>query len=66
MADKPFFLRDSSHLLFIFKIIVTQQPASAASDAVKLRAQLRMSSFVIARKQGKFWKITEKIFSEEL
>ncbi len=39
---------------------------SSASDAVKLRAQLRMPSFVIARKQGKFWKITEKIFSEEL
>lgn len=39
---------------------------SSVSDAVKLRAQLRMPSFVIARKQGKFWKITEKIFSEEL
>ena len=39
---------------------------SSASDAVELRAQLRMPSFIIARKQGKFWKITEKIFSEEL
>jgi len=39
---------------------------SSASDAVQLRAQLRMPAFVIARKQGKFWKITEKIFSEEL
>lgn len=27
---------------------------------------LRKPRFVIARKQGKFWKITEKIFSEEL
>src|SRR5690606_11406506 len=27
---------------------------------------LRMPSFIIARKQGKFWKITEKIFTEEL
>lgn len=26
----------------------------------------RMPSFVIARKQGKFWRITEKIFAEEL
>ena len=43
-----------------------QVDISSASDAVKLRAQLRMPSFVIARKQGKFWKITEKIFSEEL
>jgi DNA repair protein RadD len=39
---------------------------SSVSDAVKIRSQLRMPSFVIARKQGKFWKITEKIFSEEL
>jgi DNA repair protein RadD len=39
---------------------------SSVSDAVKMRSQLRMPSFVIARKQGKFWKITEKIFSEEL
>jgi len=39
---------------------------SSVSDAVKIRSQLRMPSFVIARKQGKFWKVTEKIFSEEL
>lgn len=39
---------------------------SSASDAVQLRAQLRMPSFVIARKQGNFWRVTEKIFSEEL
>lgn len=30
------------------------------------KSMLRMPSFVIARKQGKFWKITEKIFTEEL
>jgi DNA repair protein RadD len=28
--------------------------------------KLRMPAFLIARKQDKFWKITEKIFSEEL
>ena len=39
---------------------------SSVSDAVKLRPKLRMPSFVIARKQGKFWRVTEKIFSEEL
>jgi len=39
---------------------------SSVSDAVKLRPQLRMPSFVIARKQGKFWRVTEKIFSEEI
>jgi DNA repair protein RadD len=41
-------------------------PISSVSDAVKIQAQLRMPSFVIARKQGKFWRVTEKIFSEEL
>ncbi|HBM85726.1 MAG TPA: ATP-dependent helicase [Opitutae bacterium] len=39
---------------------------SSVSEAVKIRPQLRMPSFVIARKQGNFWKVTEKIFSEEL
>ena len=39
---------------------------SSVSDVVKIQSKLRMPSFVIARKQGKFWKITEKIFSEEL
>jgi DNA repair protein RadD len=39
---------------------------SSVSEVVQIQSQLRMPSFVIARKQGKFWKITEKIFSEEL
>mgnify|MGYP001588580884 CR=1 FL=1 len=38
----------------------------SVSDTVKIQSQLRMPSFVIARKQGKFWRVTEKIFSEEL
>lgn len=38
----------------------------SVSDAIDLQSQLRMPSFVIARKQGTFWKITEKIFREEL
>ena len=38
----------------------------SVSEAVKIQSQLRMPSFVIARKQGIFWKVTEKIFSEEL
>ena len=33
-------------------------------QVVKYQRLLRMPSFVIARKQGKFWKITEKIFAE--
>jgi DNA repair protein RadD len=39
---------------------------SSVSEVVLIQALLRMPAFVIARKQGKFWKITEKIFSEEL
>ena len=35
-------------------------------DVIQNQKLLRMPSFVIARKQEKFWKITEKIFSEEL
>lgn len=35
-------------------------------DVINMRKFLRMPSFVKARKQDKFWKITEKIFVEEL
>ena len=35
-------------------------------DVLKIQKFLRLPSFVIARKQDKFWKITEKVFSEEL
>jgi DNA repair protein RadD len=35
-------------------------------DLLKYQHQLRSPMFVIGRKQGKFWKITEKIFAEEL
>jgi DNA repair protein RadD len=36
------------------------------SEVVEAQKYFRMPAFVIARKQGKFWKITEKIFAEEL
>ncbi len=36
------------------------------SDVVKYQKLFRLPSFVIARKQDKFWKITEKVFAEEL
>jgi DNA repair protein RadD len=39
---------------------------SSVGEVVKIQSLLRMPAFIIARKQGKFWKITEKIFSEEL
>lgn len=35
-------------------------------STIKYRPLYRMPAYVIARKQGNFWKITEKIFSEEL
>lgn len=35
-------------------------------DVINNQKELRLPSFVIARKQEKFWKITEKVFSEEL
>ncbi len=38
----------------------------SAQDVVKMQNLLRAPAYVIARKQDKFWKITEKIFSEEL
>lgn len=35
-------------------------------EVIRYQKLLRMPSFVIARKQDQFWKITEKIFAEEL
>lgn len=35
-------------------------------ELIKIQKFLRMPSFVIARKQDKYWKITEKVFAEEL
>ncbi len=35
-------------------------------DVVESQSMFRLPAFIIARKQDKFWKITEKIFSEEL
>lgn len=36
------------------------------ADVIKYQSLFRLPSFVIARKQDKFWKITEKVFAEEL
>ena len=38
----------------------------SVGQVVNAQKHFRMPSYVIARKQGKFWKITEKIFVEEL
>lgn len=36
------------------------------TDAIRCQPLYRLPAFVIARKQEKFWKITEKVFAEEL
>lgn len=41
-------------------------PIATVPDALRCQRLFRMPAFVIARKQGKFWRITEKIFAEEL
>lgn len=38
---------------------------TSVDQVIGIRDHLRMPSFVIGRKQEKFWKITEKIFAEE-
>lgn len=35
-------------------------------DVVRYQALFRLPAFVIARKQDKYWKVTEKVFAEEL
>ena len=39
---------------------------TSTEEVIRYQKLFRMPAFIIARKQGKFWKITEKIFTEEL
>lgn len=39
---------------------------TSPAEAIRFQKLFRLPSFVIARKQDKFWKITEKVFAEEL
>ncbi len=39
---------------------------SSPREVIKFQKLFRLPAFVIARKQDKFWKITEKVFAEEL
>jgi DNA repair protein RadD len=36
------------------------------NDVIRFQKLLRMPSYIIARKQDYFWRITEKIFVEDL
>jgi len=42
------------------------QSFKTPQDVIRGQKQLRLPAFVIARKQEKYWKITEKVFAEEL
>ncbi len=39
---------------------------NTVKDVIRYQKLFRLPAFVIARKQEKFWKVTEKVFSEEL
>jgi DNA repair protein RadD len=39
---------------------------TSIEEVIRYQKLFRMPAFIIARKQGKYWKITEKIFIEEL
>lgn len=39
---------------------------TSPAEVIKYRVMYRMPAFLIARKQDKYWKITEKVFAEEL
>lgn len=39
---------------------------TSVSDVIKYQKLFRLPAYVIARKQDKYWKVTEKIFTEEL
>lgn len=41
-------------------------PIQAPNDVIKNQKFFRMPAFVVGRKQEKFWKITEKVFVEEI
>jgi DNA repair protein RadD len=36
------------------------------SQVIRYQALFRLPAYVIARKQDKYWKVTEKVFAEEL
>lgn len=39
---------------------------TSPAEVIRYKVLFRLPSFVIARKQDKYWKITEKVFAEEL
>jgi DNA repair protein RadD len=73
VSEAHFFSNESSikkfNINFLRSHLRRPELASAFSsplDVVKYKALFRLPSFVIARKQDKYWKVTEKVFAEEL
>ncbi len=73
LSEAHFFTHPSAHKRFQVDFLRAhlRRPElsahfSAASEVIKYKKLLRLPAFVIARKQDKFWKITEKVFAEEL
>ena len=73
VSEAHFFSNDSSIKKFNINFLRShlKRPELALEiktphDAIKMQKFFRLPSFVIARKQDKYWKITEKVFAEEL
>ena len=73
VSEAHFFSNDSSIKKFNINFLRShlKRPELAVTiktpeDVLRHQNLFRMPSFVIARKQDKFWKITEKVFAEEL
>ncbi len=73
ISEAHFFNNDSSIKKFNINFLRShlKRPELAVDlqtvqDVIRFKSLFRLPSFVIARKQDKFWKITEKVFAEEL
>jgi len=73
LSEAHFFSNESSLKKFNINFLRShlRRPELASEfrtpqDVVKYQKLFRLPAFVIARKQDKFWKVTEKVFSEEL
>jgi DNA repair protein RadD len=73
LSEAHFFNNESSIKKFNINFLRShlRQPELAVelhspTEVVKYQKLFRLPAFVIARKQDRFWKITEKVFAEEL
>lgn len=73
LSEAHFFSNDSSLKKFQINFLRSHLKRPELSshilspeDVLRYQKLLRLPAFIIARKQDKYWKITEKIFAEEL